>query len=737
MSSPIALGYADSVTLAAGQLLRVTGGGFITHGNPTRQSLFRGAAVFGPFEAVQVIYITASQSPVSYGTYSAEGAWLGSFASLAELQGAFPSPAIGDYATLINGSDVPTIYRFGTSGWVASAGGGGGGGDVSSVNGKTGTVVLNKADISLGNVDNTADADKPVSTAASAAIAGRVPVARTITINGTAYDLTADRSWTISAGTGDVAGPSSAVDSELVLFSGTSGKLVKRATGDGDVQVASGVVTITPGWASEATVASASTTSIGSASSRFVQVTGTTTITSFGANTAGTLRMVRFAGALSVTHNATSLISPTGANISVGAGDALILQGLGSSNWRVLAWLDASLASDLAAKAPLASPALTGTPTAPTASAGTNTTQIATMAAIVNERSASKTLTNTTLTAPTITSPTITATDTSTSGSTPNSSLTVTYTPSGATTKQQSSFNIQTNYSGTNAVSPGGWVVSAQANNTFNSNAAIDKSVVYTAYTAGVGGVQIDKALGFEAVMSGLDATSNINQYASFYSANLSAVPNINRVNVFYAFANDWGTASIKNVGRFLKATRVSGGDVLREVGPSVHPGYVTGRYYGPVGAAGITPVAAVATAMYAVPFYCAERTTWTEIGFRVTTSIAGNARVGIYYGDQGKPTDLIVDSGDLSTSTTGAKTKSISVTLEAGLYFLVFHASAGVTINYATLQTARDIMGTSTDNGNETTGYAVQTYGALPSTMPALTYIDQASNMPFVWLRK
>ena len=41
---------------------------------------------------------------------------------------------------------------------------------VQSVAGKTGIVTLNKSDVSLGNVDNTADMDKPVSTAQSAAI---------------------------------------------------------------------------------------------------------------------------------------------------------------------------------------------------------------------------------------------------------------------------------------------------------------------------------------------------------------------------------------------------------------------------------------------------------------------------------------------------------------------------------------------------------------------------------------
>ena len=41
---------------------------------------------------------------------------------------------------------------------------------VSSVNGNTGTVVLSAADVGLGNVDNTSDADKPISTATQSAL---------------------------------------------------------------------------------------------------------------------------------------------------------------------------------------------------------------------------------------------------------------------------------------------------------------------------------------------------------------------------------------------------------------------------------------------------------------------------------------------------------------------------------------------------------------------------------------
>ena len=44
---------------------------------------------------------------------------------------------------------------------------------VTSVNTKTGAVTITKGDIGLGNVDNTSDANKPVSTATQAALDGK------------------------------------------------------------------------------------------------------------------------------------------------------------------------------------------------------------------------------------------------------------------------------------------------------------------------------------------------------------------------------------------------------------------------------------------------------------------------------------------------------------------------------------------------------------------------------------
>jgi hypothetical protein len=81
-------------------------------------------------------------------------------------------------------------------------------------------------------------------------------------------------------------------------------------------------------------IASSSSIDLGAASGDYVNVTGTTTITSLGTATAGIERTVNFTGILTLTHNATSLILPGGASITTAAGDTAIFRSLGSGNWK-------------------------------------------------------------------------------------------------------------------------------------------------------------------------------------------------------------------------------------------------------------------------------------------------------------------------------------------------------------------------------------------------------------------
>ena len=89
-------------------------------------------------------------------------------------------------------------------------------------------------------------------------------------------------------------------------------------------------------------IASATTTDIGAATGNYVKVTGTTTITGLGTVQAGTRRAVEFTGILTLTHNGTSLILPTSANITTAAGDVATFVSLGSGNWKCVNYMRAN-----------------------------------------------------------------------------------------------------------------------------------------------------------------------------------------------------------------------------------------------------------------------------------------------------------------------------------------------------------------------------------------------------------
>lgn len=83
---------------------------------------------------------------------------------------------------------------------------------------------------------------------------------------------------------------------------------------------------------------SAALVDLGAVAAQSITISGTVTITSFGARRLrrGSVRFVRFSGALTLTHNATSLILPGALNITTASGDTLTARYEGSGNWRVL-----------------------------------------------------------------------------------------------------------------------------------------------------------------------------------------------------------------------------------------------------------------------------------------------------------------------------------------------------------------------------------------------------------------
>jgi hypothetical protein len=107
------------------------------------------------------------------------------------------------------------------------------------------------------------------------------------------------------------------------VLSGSTASTTEQLTGT-DTSKVSTPDSVAALWEQGADVASSGTVSLGEGGYFFI--TGTTTITDidFATDKAGRKAWVKFAGALTLTHNSSTLILPSGANITTAAGTLLV-----------------------------------------------------------------------------------------------------------------------------------------------------------------------------------------------------------------------------------------------------------------------------------------------------------------------------------------------------------------------------------------------------------------------------
>ncbi|MHB1176062.1 MAG: hypothetical protein ACYCZJ_13165 [Sulfuriferula sp.] len=86
--------------------------------------------------------------------------------------------------------------------------------------------------------------------------------------------------------------------------------------------------------AASGSIASASTTDLGSLDATFLTVTGAIGINSFGTVDAGIYKIITFDSALTITYNATSMILPGAVDKVTAAGDTALFVSLGAGNWK-------------------------------------------------------------------------------------------------------------------------------------------------------------------------------------------------------------------------------------------------------------------------------------------------------------------------------------------------------------------------------------------------------------------
>jgi hypothetical protein len=211
---------------------------------------------------------------------------------------------------------------------------------------------ITKSDVGLGNVDNTSDANKPVSTATQTALDLKAPLASpTLTGTPLAPTATAGTNNTQIATTAYAdAAVAALVDGAPALLN-TLNELAAAINDD-----ASFTTTITNSIGLKAPIDSPTFTGIVTLPSA--------TVTS-GMILDGTIATADIADSAITS---AKIADGTIVDIDINASAAIAQSKV------------ANLTTDLGLKAPLASPDLTGTPTAPTAAANTNTTQIATTA---------------------------------------------------------------------------------------------------------------------------------------------------------------------------------------------------------------------------------------------------------------------------------------------------------------------------------------------------------------------
>ena len=218
-----------------------------------------------------------------------------------------------------------------------------------------------------------------------------------------------------------------------------------------------------------------------------------------------------------------------------------------------------------------------------------------------------------------------------------------------------------------------------------------------------------------------------------------------------YLIRNTLQDVGLNYLGKDLHI--VTAGKIIRpqngnEVPTALNPGIVTGRYYysaewGSCANNASTQGLLIATPPIIIP----QRTTFTKIGVRVVTGVASSVcRFGIYKMSNGVPgAKIFGSSGTNATATNNTDVEeTISVTLEAGAYFLCYQSTGGVgpptikTFAY-TDSYLEQIYGNASSQPDAATiedWIYVANTGTLPDPFGAVTRTRVGGALPAIYLK-
>lgn len=230
----------------------------------------------------------------------------------------------------------------------------------------------------------------------------------------------------------------------------------------------------------------------------------------------------------------------------------------------------------------------------------------------------------------------------------------------------------------------------------------------------------------FEAIIQSNSGT--ISNYIAFGFADHSSISNVTNK---WAFKGDDPNAIISNAAPIK-------GPYGRELAPVAHAGTATGRYYfGGLANYNIGSLALSANTVYWVPLIIPERVTLTKIGCRVTSAVAAShVSVALYKVSAGGIGNYIIDSGSLSSASTGDKEGTISTQVEAGIYVLGVNSDSTPTIQwFDDIGGSRAFWGSDSSTSLGGIPRSFPTYGTWADA-PAIAILDTVTIVPSLWVR-
>ncbi len=167
---------------------------------------------------------------------------------------------------------------------------------------------------------------------------------------------------------------------------------------------------------------------------------------------------------------------------------------------------------------------------------------------------------------------------------------------------------------------------------------------------------------------------------------------------------------------------------------------YRSGYYYTPQFSSA-TNAAVTQDKLYAMPFFVTAGSTWTSIGVSTAGTALASVQLGIYADGGGVPYTLVLDAGNVATTSAGFSEIAISPTLilTTGLYWLAcaMQGAAG-SLRVTSVVGNPGILGVSNpfNIGAMVLGYS-QTgiSGVLPSPW-GTTLTETLTNLPLVYLK-